>query len=134
MVRGCMISELCACMQGMAPDIGMLRGEALLEEDGVGSASVRLLCAEALPPDPAARFAALFKARPRWLLAELQPYIADLQACLCLMQPPCSGLCIALAFAMWHFIQSACYTSLDECGLRSQMPEEPRGSLPEQAS
>src|SRR5579875_1320445 len=72
----------------MAPDAGMLRGEALLEEDGAGNASIRLLSAEALPSDPAARFAALFRARPRWRLADLQPYIADLQACLPFAQLP----------------------------------------------
>ena len=65
-------------MQGMAPDAGMLRGEALVEEEG-GERYVRLLCAQTLPPDPAQRFAALFQARQRWELADLQPYIADLQ-------------------------------------------------------
>jgi hypothetical protein len=82
-------------MQGMAPDAGMLRGEALLEEEG-GERVVRLLCAEALPPDPAQRFAALFQARLRWELADLQPYLADLQVHACMA---CVQLCSLFQWA-----------------------------------
>ncbi len=34
--------------------------------------------ARELPLDPAARFAALFRRRPRWEQAELEPYLAAL--------------------------------------------------------
>lgn len=56
----------------------MLRGEALKEDVG-GEEHLRSFRAAALPADPAARFAALFAARPRWELPDLEPYLADLQ-------------------------------------------------------
>ncbi|BDA43076.1 Sister chromatid cohesion protein DCC1 [Coccomyxa sp. Obi] len=64
--------------EGMRVDLSMLRGEARQEEAG----GEKLLChfpAAALPTDPASRFAALFAARPRWELPDLEPYLADLQ-------------------------------------------------------
>lgn len=59
----------------------MLRGEARREEVG-GEEFLRHFPAAALPTDPAARFAALFAARPRWELPDLEPYLADLQVCI----------------------------------------------------
>ena len=53
---------------------------------------MRLLCAEALPPEPSQRFAALFRARPRWALADLQPYIVDLQVDARLLSAAWAGL------------------------------------------
>ena len=65
-------------VQGMEPDAGMLRGEALTEDAG-GTAFVHSFPAADMPADPAQRFGALFAARPRWQLAELQPYLAGLR-------------------------------------------------------
>ena len=60
------------------PDAGMLRGEALAEEAG-GATLIQSFPAADLPADPAQRFGVLFAARPRWQLAELQPYLAGLR-------------------------------------------------------
>lgn len=65
-------------MQGMAPDAGMLRGEALVDDAG-GAEFVQAFAAADLPADPAQRFAVIFAARPRWALPDLQPYLADMQ-------------------------------------------------------
>ncbi|KAK9915250.1 hypothetical protein WJX75_006737 [Coccomyxa subellipsoidea] len=64
--------------EGIAVDLDMLRGEALREEAG-GEEMLRSFPAAALSADPAARFAALFAARPRWELPDLEPYLSDLQ-------------------------------------------------------
>lgn len=60
----------------------MLRGEALREEAG-GEEMLRSFPAAALSADPAARFSALFAARPRWELSDLEPYLSDLQVRTC---------------------------------------------------
>ena len=74
----------------MAPELGMLAGEALAVaavEGGGGPAGanaatpalLRAFPVAGLPRDPAARFAALFRERPRWEWAALEPYTAGLQ-------------------------------------------------------
>lgn len=68
-------------MQGMTVNLSMLRGEARQEDVG-GEEFVRNFPAAALPTDPASRFAALFAARPRWELPDLEPYLADMQVCI----------------------------------------------------
>jgi sister chromatid cohesion protein DCC1 len=42
------------------------------------AATLRLFPADALPPEPEARFRALFAARPRWLRRDLDPYLSAL--------------------------------------------------------
>jgi sister chromatid cohesion protein DCC1 len=65
-----------AVPEGMAPELAMLRGEALADaEPGRG---LEALPAAGLPEAAAPRFAALFAKRPRWELADLAPYVEDL--------------------------------------------------------
>ena len=75
--------------QGMVPGAGMLKGEALTEDVG-GTAFVQSFSAADMPADPAQRFGVLFAARPRWQLAELQPYLAGLRV------SPCVKGCLPL--------------------------------------
>jgi hypothetical protein len=46
---------------------------------GLSEARVRHLPASQLPSTPAARFAALFAAQPRWTREQLDPYLAGLK-------------------------------------------------------
>ena len=62
----------------MEPREEMLVGEVLPEETG-GGKIVRRFSAGSLPKDPARRFAELFAARPRWRMAELQPFLKGIQ-------------------------------------------------------
>ncbi|KAK1318597.1 hypothetical protein QJS10_CPB04g01951 [Acorus calamus] len=62
---------------GMQVELEMLEGEVLLERVGVET-WIRAFSASSLPSIPAARFAALFKERPKWEWKDLQPYIRDL--------------------------------------------------------
>ncbi len=65
-------------LQGFLPSLDLLRGHALF--DGVGDAAeVISFPVESLPKDPAARFPALFAARPEWKLEDLSPYLEGLQ-------------------------------------------------------
>ena len=64
--------------QGMDPKEEMLVGEVLVEETG-GGKLVRRFSAGSLPKDPARRFAELFAARPRWHMADLQPFLKGIQ-------------------------------------------------------
>ncbi len=98
-----------ACPPELPPSQDMLRGEALVEgaasssaggssrrgsEDGAaGVAKVRHFPASALPRDPAARFAALFAARGRWVRADLEPYLAGM----CV--PGCTAESLLLKYA-----------------------------------
>ena len=59
----------------------MLKGEALIEGSGGAEESLISLSIAKLPSDPCARFARLFALRPRWVLPDLEPYLADLQVC-----------------------------------------------------
>ena len=66
------------------PDAAWLAGEAL-EDAAAGAAPgdepvVAPFAARALPLDPSARFEALFRRRPRWERAALEPYLAPLVA------------------------------------------------------
>ena len=66
----------------------MLRGEALevtgeaLGEHGnkVGRTGVRRLCAGEMPRDTTRRFECLWKAKEKWTLEEIVPYIEGLSA------------------------------------------------------
>jgi len=58
----------------MTPALEMLRGEALVEQVGPERVLVPFP-ASALPRAPAARFAALFRQRPRWVMDDLAPYL-----------------------------------------------------------
>lgn len=66
-------------MQGMAPELGMLKGLALQEAAG-SSRLVKLFDVRQLPSEPAARFKAVFQERLQWAWQDLQPYVEDLQA------------------------------------------------------
>lgn len=59
--------------QGVTPDAGMLRGLAVVVDDG--GRHLQALPLESLPATAAPRFQALFKVKPAWLLAELEPYL-----------------------------------------------------------
>ena len=62
----------------MQPELGMLPGLALIERVGPdGDEIVVHFPAAALSRDAATLFAQLFAARPRWLAADLEPYLAD---------------------------------------------------------
>ncbi|CAL5221649.1 g3876 [Coccomyxa viridis] len=65
--------------EGMTVDRAMLKGEALIEGSGGAEESLISLSIAKLPSDPCARFARLFALRPRWVLPDLEPYLADLQ-------------------------------------------------------
>ncbi|KXZ53306.1 hypothetical protein GPECTOR_7g1200 [Gonium pectorale] len=63
---------------GMSPRPDMLAAEALV--DGTGpEARISAFPAAALPHEPAERFAALFRRRPRWEWTHLEPYLAGLK-------------------------------------------------------
>ncbi|KAH9308279.1 hypothetical protein KI387_036190, partial [Taxus chinensis] len=59
---------------GMRAQMEMLRGEALVERFGA-EMWVRPFSVSSLPANPADRFAALFRERPRWEWQDLEPYI-----------------------------------------------------------
>eukprot|EP00249_Psilotum_nudum_P032257 c47547_g1_i1 orf=301-1527(-) len=64
---------------GITCNVELLRGEALVEK--LGSESwLRPFSTASLSTKPAARFAALFKERPRWEWQDLEPYVRDLRA------------------------------------------------------
>ena len=62
----------------MEPKEEMLVGEVLTQETASGKI-VRRFSAGSLPKDPARRFAELFAARPRWRMADLQPFLKGIQ-------------------------------------------------------
>lgn len=64
--------RLCRRLQGMAPDLGMLRGEALIL---AGSNRLRRFPLSDLPAEAGPRFVALFAAQPKWEWGELEPYV-----------------------------------------------------------
>lgn len=67
-------------LQGMTPDLGMLRGLAVQEDAGTHKL-VKLFAVHQLSDEPAARFKAVFQERALWSWHDLQPYVEDLQAC-----------------------------------------------------
>ncbi len=58
----------------MVPDLRMLAGEALRD-----NTSIKRYAVSDLPTDAEPRFAALFRERPRWEWADLEPYVQGLQ-------------------------------------------------------
>jgi Sister chromatid cohesion protein Dcc1 len=62
-------------LQGFQADQGALRGVALMEAED----RLRYFPADALPAAPAARFAALFEARPRWAADDISPFLDGMQ-------------------------------------------------------
>ncbi|KAG2490053.1 hypothetical protein HYH03_011518 [Edaphochlamys debaryana] len=63
---------------GLEPSMDMLKAEALV--DGAGAeARISSFPASSLPTDPAERFAALFRRRPRWEWTALEPYLASIR-------------------------------------------------------
>lgn len=68
-----------AAYDSIEPDLGMLRGEVLVE--GKGSAAVvRPLSIRQLPINAKQRFERLFAFKPQWEATELEPYLHGLQA------------------------------------------------------
>ena len=72
---------------GLSPRLEMLAAEALLERSGGGGGlggeeltHVRWFPLSCLPGDPAARFAALFAARPRWEWGAMEPFLRGVSA------------------------------------------------------
>lgn len=64
----------------LAPGPTLLRGLALTEDapgDGEGGQALRRFLADELPLDASQRFLALFQARGRWRLSELEAYVED---------------------------------------------------------
>ena len=66
-------------VQGMTPELSMLKGLALQEESG-SSKAVKLFSVQHLPSESAARFKGLVQERAQWSWQDLQPYVEDLQA------------------------------------------------------
>ncbi len=68
------------CPEVFPPDMAMLRGIALIEDVGRGPAAAKVLSfpVSSLPLDPRLRFKDLFSVKPKWSLAEITPYVADL--------------------------------------------------------
>ena len=62
-------------LQGFQADQGALRGVALPEAED----RLRYFPADALPAAPAARFAMLFEARPRWAADDISPFLDGMQ-------------------------------------------------------
>ena len=62
----------------------MLRGVALCEAED----RLRYFPADELPAAPAARFAALFAARPRWAADDITPFLDGMQVCMMLPLAP----------------------------------------------
>ncbi|CAM9239380.1 unnamed protein product [Phaeothamnion confervicola] len=74
-------SEWAASMPGVeAPELSALEGVGLRERGEAGVPVFRYLPAAGLPVEPSARMAALFALRPKWRLAELRPYLGELEA------------------------------------------------------
>jgi hypothetical protein len=67
-----------ACPPEMPPQLDMLRGLALVEPQGADH-TVSAFMAVDLPPKPKERFAMLFARKERWALAELEPYLAQVE-------------------------------------------------------
>ncbi|KAH7293250.1 hypothetical protein KP509_28G017500 [Ceratopteris richardii] len=64
---------------GVQASLDMLKGKILIEKLGSDSWLYPFSVAN-LPSNPAERFAALFRERPRWEWEDLEPYISDLRA------------------------------------------------------
>ncbi|XP_020598697.1 sister chromatid cohesion protein DCC1 [Phalaenopsis equestris] len=62
---------------GMKADLKMLEGEVLYEKIGFEE-WIRVFSVSTLPSNPADRFAALFRERPKWEWKDLEPYIRDI--------------------------------------------------------
>ena len=65
-----------ALPEGFTPDAGMLRGEALVEVQGLESWVCRFSLSE-LPRTAKERFEALFARKPRWTMPEIEPYLRE---------------------------------------------------------
>lgn len=87
LVFGQLDIRLAPCKQGMEANAAHLAGEAIAHDDG----SLRRFPASELPPQPAARFVALFVERRRWAADDIKPYLAGLEVkvvvcCMCFRQ------------------------------------------------
>lgn len=69
-----------ACPEELAPSLSFLRGHALFEPNARGEEMIRYFSTLDLPRDPGARFRAIFAARERWTIEELDPYLEGIQA------------------------------------------------------
>ena len=58
------------------PEVGMLRGEALVEAQGLESYVCRFALSQ-LPRTPKERFETLFARKARWTLHEIEPYLRE---------------------------------------------------------
>lgn len=65
-------------LQGLQVSIDMLKSEVLIENVG-GELILKYFPIERLPKDPVQRFKQLFAVRPKWQLADLEPFLAGLQ-------------------------------------------------------